>query len=271
MKLKLSIILLLASISIASQAQITSIRITEKDTVLYAFRSYFSVKKYTGQKAIAYKEEQKKLGNPWRWDRAHWQGVTITYGGLVENIGNLYKPQSATWMKQGTSSIGVDINFIDYTFLSSGCFGMFTGVGLEINNFRFDQNVTLGNNSDGYVVPDWSYRDAGIGMSKTKLTTTYIQIPLMFEFEFGRTKNIWINFGVVGGFLVDAHTKVNTDERGKEKQYRGLNINNFHYGFEASAGFGMFGLRAKYYPQSIFRPGEGPNVQQVNIGFTIAF
>lgn len=271
MKIKTTLFLLLATLSLNAQSQIIETTITSNDTIVYARCGPFSLKQYSGKSAIKYVNEQKKSGNRWQWDAGHWSGIGIMYNGLVENLGNLYKPQDAMWMTQSTESIGVDLNLVDVTLFSSGCFGIVTGLGFEFNNFRFDQNVTLGNDENGYVVPDWSYRDAGIELSKTKLTTSYLQIPLLFEFQFGHKRRTWINAGVVGGLLIDAHTKVMWGENGKEKRYRGLNLNNFHYGFEVAFGHGIFGLRAKYYPQSIFRPGQGPQVQQVNIGLAISF
>lgn len=245
--------------------------ISDKDTIFSVKVSNFW-SRYYGEDAVKkYKEFQQKKRKSWSWDAGHWQGGTIHYSGLVGGLGNLNAPEDASWLTQGVKSIGVDLNLIDVTIFSRGCFGIISGLGLEINNFRFDKNVAFGNDELGRVAPDWSYRDAGIALSKSKLTTTYLQVPLLFEFQFGKRYNGWVNFGVVGGFLLQAHTKVKSEERGIEKKYRDLNMNNFHYGFEVAFGYSAFGLRAKYYPQSIFRPGEGPNVQQVNIGLTIAF
>lgn len=270
MKKIITIILIVFCTSLASFAQDQELKFKGNDTLFTKVTSAFSARTYKGERAIKEYQKYKKNGKRWRWDGGHWQGATLTYGGLVDGLGNLNKPQGAEWMTQGTSSIGLDLNFIDLTIFSRGCFGIFSGLGLEINNFRFDKNVAIGNDENGYIVPDWSYDKSGVALSKTKLTTTYLQVPLMFEFQFGKNRSGWINFGVVGGFLVDGHTKIKQRDGGTVKRYSGLNLNNFHYGFEASIGYTAFGLRAKYYPQSIFRDGLGPNTQQVNIGITIA-
>lgn len=207
----------------------------------------------------------------WNWDEGHWQGIGINYSSLIGGIGSMHTPVDAPWMSQSIKSIGVDINLIDVVLVSSGCFGIISGIGLEINNFRFDQNVGITRDENGYTVPDWSYRDQGVALSKSKLTTTYLQIPLLFEFKFSKRNNGWANIGVVGGFLLVGHTKVKSSEYGIQKQYSGLNLNQFHYGFEAAIGYSIFALRAKYYPQSIFKPEYGPHVEQFNIGLAIAF
>lgn len=268
--LLLTVILTMSLPSLAQSGK-PLLTITDQDTTFYIKRSGIWFR-YDGETAVKkYADFKKQNPKGWSWDAGHWQGGTIHYSGLVGGLGNLNTPEGASWLTQGVKSIGVDLNLIDVTIFSKGCFGIISGLGLEINNFRFDKNVALGNDESGRVAPNWSYREAGISLSKSKLTTTYLQVPLLFEFQFGKRDNGWVNFGVVGGFLLQAHTKVKSEERGIEKKYRDLNLNNFHYGFEVAAGYSAFGLRAKYYPQSIFRPGEGPNVQQVNIGLTIAF
>lgn len=273
--IKTLLLILFVTLSLSSYAQqketVKFIK-TKTDTTLYisTIKRNSKTLKFKGMDAIMeYNKYQKRKKKSWDWQAGHWQGVGLNYSGLVGGLNNLHVPTEASWMSQGVKSIGVDLNLIDAVIFSKGCFGIITGLGLEINNFRFDKNVGITNDENGRVAPDWSYRDAGIELSKSKLTTTYLQIPLLFEFKL--PKHGWVNFGVVGGLLLQAHTKVKSDETGIIKGYRGLNMNNFHYGFEVGFGYSFAGVRAKYYPQSIFRPGEGPNVQQVSVGISVTF
>lgn len=216
----------------------------------------------------------------WRWASGHWMGVSIFYSGLVQNLGHLSMPQGAEILKLSPKSIGVDLNFIDAVIVSKGCFGLVTGLGLEINNFRFDNNVGLTTDENGVVIPNLSYTEQGIYLTKSKLNTVYLNMPLLFEFQFGRpsyrrtNNNIFINFGVIGGLRIHSHTKVKSNDdrmNGTFKEHGGLNLRNFHYGFIVNVGYGNFALSAKYYPHSIFTNGGGPNLQQVNIGLSILF
>lgn len=215
----------------------------------------------------------------WKWHGGHWAGVGIFYSGLVRDIGHMSLPAGAEYMRQAPSSIGVNINFADLTLVSNRHFGLITGLGLEINNFRFDDNVGL-RIENGYILPDYSYDMAGIELKKSKLTTMYLNIPLLVEFQFGRAKAgkkcpAFVNFGLVGGLRLHSHTKVQyRDANGSkrtEKQYGGLNLRNFHYGVECNVGYKWIALSARYYPQSIFVENRGPEVQQVNIGLSLMF
>ena len=108
----------------------------------------------------------------------------------------------------------------------------------------------------------------------------YLNIPLLVEFQFGRSKGgkkypAFVNFGLVGGLRLHSHTKVQyRDTNGNkqtEKQYGNLNLRNFHYGVECNVGYKWIALSARYYPQSIFTETGGPEVQQVNIGLSLMF
>lgn len=213
----------------------------------------------------------------WKWYGGHWSGIGIYYNGLVRNLGHLSLPDGADYLRQSPKSIGVNVNLVDLTIVSNRHFGLITGLGLEINNFRFDRDITLGLDENGRIVPDNRYDRPGVEVKKSKLTTTYLNLPLLAEFQFGRSKTGkrapgFINFGVVGGLRLQGHTKVKyRDEAGHthtEKQHSGLNLRNFHYGVECNVGYRWVAVSARYYPQSIFVDGKGPNVQQVNIGLS---
>lgn len=215
----------------------------------------------------------------WRWRDGHWAGVSIYYSGLMQNLGHMSLPSDASFMRQTPKSIGVSINFVDLTLVSNRNFGLITGLGLEVNNFRFDRNIGLTQNADGYIVADNSYDQDGISLTKSKLTTTYLNIPLLVEFQFGRTKTYrrkpgFVNFGVIAGVRLESHTKVQSkDFTGTDthKEKRGLNLRNFHYGVEFNIGYRCVALSARYYPQSIFTKDGGPKVQQANVGISFLF
>lgn len=214
----------------------------------------------------------------WKWHGGHWAGIGIYYNGLVENLGNLSLPDGAGYLRQTPKSIGVNVNFADLVLVSNRHFGLITGIGLEMNNFRFDKNISLTQDIDGNIIPDYSYDEAGIELRKSKLTTVYLNIPLLVEFQFGRSRNGqrapgFVNFGVVGGVRLQGHTKVKYRDDGMHtrKQHEGLNLRNFHCGVECNVGYKWVALSARYYPQSIFISGKGPDVQQVNIGLSFMF
>src|SRR6185369_6703528 len=78
-------------------------------------------------------------------------------------------------------SIVVGLNVFQQNFrLGKSNFWFFTGLGVTWNNYRFDKNVIL-NSSTGTLTGGFdtvSTRD----YDKSKLLTTFLTAPLMFEF-----------------------------------------------------------------------------------------
>lgn len=219
--------------------------------------------------------KRKLNNNKWTWDAGTYAGVNLLYSGLVQNLGALSLPSDASYMSLSPKSIGIDINVIDFVVYSYRRFGIVTGLGFEINNFRFENNISLRLDAQGQVAPDYSYEDQGIKLSKSKLTTTYLNIPLLAQLKFGgssyRNYRGYISAGIVGGLRLQTYTKVKSCEQGKSRNHSSLNMTNFHYGAQVSIGYSGFSLTAKYYPKSVFRSGYGPNLSQVNLGIGFMF
>lgn len=195
----------------------------------------------------------------------HWSGIGLGYSGLVSSIGNFSLPSDASFMSQKANSIVFDLNIYNVSIPVWHKAGFLAGIGMEVNNFKFDSNKSLKQNDEGYVSAD-DYGARGDNLEKSKLTTTYLNIPILFEVQLGKYSQAFINFGVIGAWRVQSHTKVISDNDGKVKNKKGLNMNNFRYGYMAQVGCNKIGVYAKYYPDSIFKNDRGPAVRQFNIG-----
>ncbi len=187
-----------------------------------------------------------------------WSGLSIGYNALNS---------SASYLSQAPASLSVNLNLIDTKIVNWNDLSIFTGLGFEFNNFRFSGNNSLTTDADGVVVADYSYDDAGIKLSKSKLSTNYVNVPLMFNWFI--TKDSYIYAGVIGGWMYNAHTKVKGDF-GKVKA-RDLPLNNLRYGYGVGFGTGVLGIYARYYPDSIFKNGYGADIPQFNIGIHFNF
>lgn len=207
--------------------------------------------------------------NPSCGKKGHWAGIGIGYNGLVSGSGSLTLPDDAKYMSLKSKSVTVMVNLFDFAIVSQGSWALISGLGFEFNNFQFENNIGLSTNL-GYVLPDYSYAASGIKLEKSKLVTSYINVPLLMEFRLGRPDQGFINFGFIGGWRMHSHTKVKGDLPGddKVKKRNSQYIKNFHWGATGSLGYGRTGLYITYYPQSIFKEGRGPHVEQVNIGVT---
>lgn len=205
----------------------------------------------------------------WKWHEGYFSGINLFYNGLTG-----ITPNSTAYMQLSSKSIGVDINLIDLVIVSHRSFALVTGLGLESNNFRFQKNVSITTDQDGFVAPDYTWDNQGVTLTKSKLNTTYLNLPLMVQFRFKGLTNRpqgWISAGVVGGLRIQSYTKVKSPQIGKRKNFDNFNLQNFHYGFMFSAGYSNLSINAKYYPHSIFMKDFGPHLEQFNVGIGLTF
>lgn len=223
--------------------------------------------------AFSFADPKSKNNHVIRWNQGHYAGVYLQYCGLVASLGRMAPPADASWISLGANSVGVQLNPVDYAFQCSNRTAIVTGIGFELNNFKFDNNITL-KRVDGVTVPDSLYIERGIHLNTSKLYTAYLNIPILFEVQLGSRHNYFINGGFVGGWRIGGRTVIRATDpelRGVFKNRGDLGLRNFHYGFMINGGIRNLALTASYYPHSIFRNGQGPNVRQVNIGLGLVF
>ncbi len=120
---------------------------------------------------------------------------------------------------------------------------MYSGVGLQIYNFRFLKDISYRNDPVPRVVMDT------IDFSKNKLGVSYLSVPLGFTFKTKLADKAWLvyGFGVTGGYRISTWTKQKSDERGKDKDHDKYNFNDFNGCLTGEFGIdGYFRLYASY-------------------------
>lgn len=115
---------------------------------------------------------------------------------------------------------------------------------------------------------------------KTKLATTYLELPVEFRFSADplKGKGFKAAIGVKVGTMINAHTR-NTkfqDKNGnslsehvqKESSKKFFNRNRLSA--TARAGYGNFSLFGSYQLSALFKDGQGPVVRPFTIGITLS-
>ena len=160
---------------------------------------------------------------------------------------------------------GKSINFSLYAFMQrvnlvKHVVNLQYGLGVEWNNFRFENNVSFKKGNRPYV-----FRDS-ISFSKNKLGLAYATVPLMLNFNTApkRANSFTIAAGVSAGLLIGSNNKQKSDERGKQKNKGNYDIEKFKFQYVAEVGYGGFKLYATYAPKSIFE--RGLDIRTFNVG-----
>lgn len=212
--------------------------------------------------------EIKKSGRRYKRDELNFfSGIGLGYNGLVENLSNLELPQEAGWMDLENKSINFNLSVVDYQYNIWRHFGIRTGLELEVNNYRFTQNITPGLDQTGFVtgIP------VKYHLQKTKLVNCYLNVPLLVSIGIGNRNQVELYGGIVGGWRWNSYTKLKSKEHGKDRNRDELNLRNFHYGYTAGITFHNVGFYATYYPHSIFKKDKGPEVRPVSVGVILKY
>lgn len=228
----------------------------------------------------------------------HWAGFDIGFNGYADKDFSMNFPGEYEYLDlRMEKSVIVNINFFEQNvaLAKNQKWGLLTGLGLSLPNYKFDRQTMLNNDSSmliGYIAEDISLR-------KTKLSMMYLSIPLMFEFQTNRhcKKNSFhISAGMIANARLMSWTKVYYNEYNKEFTLTRYNTETGMYEPEFTAvspneskihnhddwflqpfkfdatvriGWGIVNLWATYGVNTMFRDGKGPEVYPWTAGITL--
>jgi hypothetical protein len=207
--------------------------------------------------------------------RGHWSGFEMGINSFANSDYSKYPAEFDDFMDLNLAkSIAVNLNFLQYDISlqkNKTNIGIVTGMGLEWNNYRFDQDITL-QEIDGVIFPklideDWSVK-------KSKLTSLYLTVPLLMEFQIPVKNNHKIHMaaGLIGGLRLGTHTKIKYKRKGnthKDKDRDDYNLQAFRYSAHVRLGYRAINLFATYGMTDLFRKNKGPELTPYTIGLTL--
>lgn len=224
---------------------------------------------------VIYHERQSKKRKPSR----------VSYGLLFDIGFNTYDNQNFISGAEGNDPFlslrtGKSANVALYPFYGElrltkrNILSLQTAIGFDWGNYRFEHGWTISNNN-GTTVADDRFRPGGQSiLSKSKLTTVYLNVPLMVKFNIpvdGKNRDgIYISAGVIGGLKLGSHTKVKYSDGGKkEKDHGSFNLNMLRYSLTLRAGYKDFGVFVNYQMTPMFKNGKGPELYPYSAGLSI--
>ena len=139
------------------------------------------------------------------------------------------------------------------------------GLGLELNNYRYDENVFYKKNPVTII-------DTALSFSKNKLAADYLTIPLMLNFNFtpknDYNKSFGFSAGISAGYLYSSRQKYITKETGKEKTKGDLGLEPFKISYVAELQLGPVKLYGSLAAKSMFK--KGLDQTPFNVGFRLS-
>ncbi len=228
----------------------------------------------------------------------HWAGFDIGLNGYVNPDFNMSFPKDYEYMDlRMTKSVVVNLNLFEQNVPLSRNqkFGTLTGLGLSFNNYRFSRDTRLNSDSSQLI----GYIDRGVSIRKTKLTTFYINVPVLFEFQTNsrhKKNSFHIATGMIMNVRLSSHTKKYYDERNKEFEVTRYNPSTDNYEaaytamspnyskaktfddfflqpfkFDATVriGWGFINLFATMSVNQMFKKDKGPELYPWTVGITL--
>lgn len=143
-------------------------------------------------------------------------------------------------------------------------------VGLELawNNYKYDNAVII---TKGASSVSWEPFEAGQSMRKSKLTVTWLNLPVMIHYHAKRS-SFHAAIGGFAGYRLESHSKTKFDQGGEtHKRHVDTNffLNSLQYGARVQIGLFDVDFFAQYNFNELFNSGKGPALTPFAFGFTL--
>ena len=205
--------------------------------------------------------------------RGHWTGLEAGFNNYL-HAESMTLPEQISYMKLSTSNSNCfNLNFSQANIGFSRHSGLVTGIGLNWNNYRFEDinSITVG--ADGII--EELIPDNAVPLKKSKFNTLYLTVPLMFEVQIPAGYNrLNIAAGVIGGLKLNAWTKLVYEDGEKVRAKGEYNLNLLRGGVTARIGYENIMIYGTYYLTPWFQDLKGPdgyNLQPFEIGLAFTF
>ena len=202
-----------------------------------------------------------------------WSGFELGLNGYL-NPNNSFNMDSvnSSYSLNYNKSIAVNFNFWEAQgkILKNNIY-VTTGLGAEINNYRFDKNVKMLSDT----TPTQVAIESGKDYVKSKLVTGYLNAPLYLTFATNKFKNgkrLSLSPGLTAGWKFTSYNKRVVNENGDRQKSRNnddFNLNPFRVNASVRLGYGSFILFANYALTPLFQKNEGPDLTAFSAGIRI--
>jgi hypothetical protein len=145
-----------------------------------------------------------------------------------------------------------------------------TSLGLEVswNNYKFDNDVVITKNAESVSFEPFP---SGQKKIKSKLTVSWLNVPLMFHYS-AKHSSFHLAAGGFAGYRLGSHSKTKYSVDGSEKKdhvYTNFFLNSFQYGGRVQVGFYDVDFFVQYNLNQLFTKNKGPALTPFSFGFTL--
>jgi hypothetical protein len=217
--------------------------------------------------------EQGKKSKPKKSPINLWSGFELGINGWLNADGTTsMDSMNSNFSLNYGKSIVVNFNLWEVRAkLIGNNLTLVSGLGAEINNYRFDKNIRMSNPDDKLTLVN----ESEVNYLKSKFTTGYLNAPLYLCIATNpirKGKRLFIAPGITGGWRFTSYNKRKVEIDGDESKSRFKNdFNTLPFRVNASLrmGYGNFLLFANYSLTEFFRKDLGPGLVPFSVGCRI--
>lgn len=218
-------------------------------------------------------DPEKKEEDDHRSSFKHWRGFSMGVNGYMSSPGTINIPTKYNYMDLNYGkSYNFQFNLIERQFnLYKNNVKLITGLGFDYHSYALSRRTILN--------PDSSFtsgvQDSSTStFSKNRLRATYIQVPLLFEFNTSNDPDKTFHFaiGVIGQYLIASRTKqIIEDHKDEYKKIRkdAYNLSPFAAKAHVDLGYRAWTFFGEYSLTSLFQPGKGPDLYPFTVGLRV--
>lgn len=206
-------------------------------------------------------------------NEGHWGGIDFGATMLLNSANKTSFPADPQWENDPAKSFYWNINIYDHRFnIAKHYVGITTGFGVNFTQVGIKDDHLLMSNADSI----WVVKDTVNHYSKNKLRGTYLQIPLLLEFNTNEDedKSFYFATGVIGGVRVGSAViqKIDRDNYDNKEKIKGTyGLNPFKLDATVRMGYGNWGVFANYALMPLFDTNLTSEVLPFTFGATLNF
>ena len=206
-----------------------------------------------------------------KYELTNWSGVDFGFNGFLDSDGESLGDSLGYLEVNPFGSRSFSINFWEAKIrLVKDYVGITTGAGIQWNNYRLKNDYTLANVSDSLV----AFQDSTISLNKNKFRTTWVNVPLLLEFNTSlkKEKSFSIAAGFVGGFNLESMYKQKYKQDGekfKTSVKNDFNVEPFRLEGMVRLGYGNFNMFATLQLTELFEKNTGPEIYPFSVGVSL--
>ncbi|MES2587869.1 MAG: outer membrane beta-barrel protein [Bacteroidota bacterium] len=206
-------------------------------------------------------------------NEGHWGGIDFGATMLLNSAMKASFPNDKFLENDPAKSFYWNLNVMDHKFnIYKHYVGITTGFGVNFTQIGIKNDNLLLDNVDSL----WTVQDTINHYSKNKLRATYLQIPLLLEFNTNEDedKSFYVAAGVIGGVRVGSALiqKIERDDFDNKQKLKGTyGLNPFKLDATFKMGYGDWGVFANYALLPLFDTDKTSEAYPLTFGLSMNF